>query len=160
MPRLHSSAGYCALGLILCTSACAGEPTGIAPPKRIPPLVQPAASTGDPVDIASVPRELRRAVVADAARRLGVAENAVVISDAEQVTWNDGALGCPQPGQMYTQATVSGYRLVAQTASVRTRLVYHTDSKGYVVPCNPGVHAAPDDGSQPRIQPRQTVPDR
>ena len=55
---------------------------------------------GEPVTTAatSVPREVRRAVVADAARRFKVAESAVVLTQAEQVTWNDGSLGCPQPG--------------------------------------------------------------
>jgi predicted small lipoprotein YifL len=31
---------------------------------------------------------------------------------AEEVTWPDGAIGCPEPGEMYTQALVEGYRIV------------------------------------------------
>jgi hypothetical protein len=157
----RSSAGICVLGLLFTASAaCADRPAPIAPPKRIPPMVQPASGAGEPVDIATLPRELRRAVVEDAAKRLGVAASAVVLGGAERVTWNDGALGCPQPGQMYTQATVEGYRLVAQTASDPSRIVYHTDSKGYVVACNPSRSAPLHDASQPGIQPRQVAPDR
>jgi hypothetical protein len=33
----------------------------------------------------------------------------------EDVTWSDGALGCPQPGEMYTQALVDGYRVILRT---------------------------------------------
>ena len=31
---------------------------------------------------------------------------------AEPKTWNDGSLGCPQPGQLYTQALVPGYQVI------------------------------------------------
>ena len=33
---------------------------------------------------------------------------------AEAVTWSDGALGCPEPGGMYTQALVDGYQVVIE----------------------------------------------
>ncbi len=29
-------------------------------------------------------------------------------------TWNDGSLGCPQPGQLYTQALVDGFQVVLE----------------------------------------------
>jgi hypothetical protein len=86
--------------------------------------------------LASVPREVRRAVVADAARRFKVAESAVVLSRAEQVTWNDGSLGCPQPGQMYTQMLVSGFRIWATTSA--GKMEYHTDAHGAAVTCGDG----------------------
>ena len=31
---------------------------------------------------------------------------------AERQTFNDGSLGCPEPGVMYTQALVAGYHVV------------------------------------------------
>jgi hypothetical protein len=31
---------------------------------------------------------------------------------AERVTWPDGSIGCPQEGEMYTQALVEGYRII------------------------------------------------
>jgi hypothetical protein len=31
---------------------------------------------------------------------------------AQRVTWPDGSIGCPEPGMMYTQALVEGYRIV------------------------------------------------
>ena len=33
---------------------------------------------------------------------------------AQAVTWNDGSLGCPEPGQAYTQALVDGYQVVLE----------------------------------------------
>ena len=30
------------------------------------------------------------------------------------MTWNDGALGCPQPGGVYTQALVEGFQVVLE----------------------------------------------
>lgn len=141
-------------------AACSADkpaPTGIAPPTRIPDAPKeaappPAGHAGDAVAAASVPREVRRAVVADAARRFKVAESAVVVSQAEQVTWNDGSLGCPQPGQMYTQMLVSGYRIVATSGA--GQMEYHTDSHGFVVTCGDGAVA----GSAP--PPARTAPDR
>jgi hypothetical protein len=38
----------------------------------------------------------------------------VVVVSAEEVTFPDGSLGCPQPGMVYTQAMVDGYKIVAE----------------------------------------------
>ena len=64
-------------------AAAADEPAkaAVAPPTRIPDVVQtPACLRATRWTLASVPRELRRAVVADAAKRFGVSENAVVLA--------------------------------------------------------------------------------
>jgi len=111
------------------------RPLGIAPPTRIPDAPPPDGPAGLQVATSEVPRAVRRAVVADAARRFGVAESAVVLSGAEKVTWSDGALGCPAPGQMYSQAQVPGFRVLAKTAA--GSFLYHTDSRGQVLICAP-----------------------
>ena len=129
------------------------RPAPVAPPARIPDPPANPAPAGAIVPSASVPREVRRVVVADAARRFKVAESAVVLGQVEQVTWNDGSLGCPQRGQMYTQNLVSGYRIVAITNE--GRMVYHTDSHGYAVTCGSTMVTAP---SMP--PPRSSPPDR
>ena len=129
----------------------------------------PAAAlpAGKPVATASVPREVRRLVVADAARRFRVIESSVVIASAEQITWNDGSLGCPEPGMNYTQALVPGYRIVAKT--VDGSLTYHTDAHAQVRTCatpqSQGEHAGPRTTPKP-VEPRtepppaRTAPDR
>ena len=122
--------GYLLAGaLSLCVLAHAGEPSlpprQIAPPKRIPDVdpgiaLEITQPTGEPVSTANMPRAVRLAVVADAAKRFQVAEDAVVLASAEQVTWGDGSLGCPQPGRSYTQMLVAGYRVTATTAAGRS----------------------------------------
>lgn len=156
-------AWFLAASLPLAVAAMAAEPTQsprrIAPPQRIPdPVVRAAQPAGTPVATANIPREVRRAVVADAARRFEVAESAVVLSAAEQVTWSDGSLGCPQPGMSYTQALVPGFRLVASTSA--GRMLYHTDSRGQVVTCaqpparrDVGTGSGTGTGAEPRTQP-------
>jgi hypothetical protein len=52
------------------------------------------------------------AIIADALNRSGADASAVTVARAESVIWNDGALGCPEPGVMYTQALVEGYWVV------------------------------------------------
>lgn len=144
-----------------------GPPTGIAPPKqRIPPPPAPRPE-GQPVTTAGVPREVRRAVVSDAARRLGVSESAVVLTDAERVTWSDGSLGCQEPGMNYSQALVPGFRITAKSDVGGYR--YHTDTTGNLALCaaseilrerrDPGVAPKP---VEPRTgpPPEKSNPDR
>jgi hypothetical protein len=50
--------------------------------------------------------------IADLARTTGVSPADIQVVTHEQVTWRDGSLGCPEPGMMYTQALVDGYRIV------------------------------------------------
>ena len=124
--------------LAICFEAYAGGdaplPEKIAPPTRIPfEVTDRARPSGRSVNPATIPRVVRRAVVADAARRFEVAASAVVLSQAEQVTWGDGSLGCPRPGMSFTQALVPGFRVVASTQG--GTLLYHTDSLGDVVSC-------------------------
>lgn len=162
-----------ALGLGL--QALAAEPArtaeGIAPPKRIPDPVANGGIVGatDPVSTASLPRELRRALVADAARYFNVPENKVVLTRAEKVVWSDAALGCPQPDMGYTQATVGGYRVVARTEA--REMVYHTNTgtNPSLVRCKETLpvrgqrppDGAPGNDAQPRTQPPvPATPDR
>lgn len=53
-------------------------------------------------------------LVAAAAADAGVELDEISIVTAEQVTWSDGAIGCPEPGMVYTQALVPGYRVILE----------------------------------------------
>ena len=68
------------------------------------------------------PEEVAQAI-ADAAERTGQDTTDVEVVRFEQVTWPDGAIGCPQPGEMYTQALVEGYRVVIDAGG--EELTYH-----------------------------------
>jgi hypothetical protein len=125
------------------------RPRGVAPPKRIPDILTgPVQPMGEPVATSEMPRDVRRAVVADAARRFQLPESAVVLARAERVTWSDGALGCPQPGMAYTQALVPGFRVTATTSA--GQLLYHTDTRGSVAHC--GAALAPGQTPAQRLR--------
>lgn len=42
----------------------------------------------------------------------GTDRDAIELVVAESVVWSDGSIGCPEPGMLYTQALVEGYRIV------------------------------------------------
>jgi hypothetical protein len=71
-----------------------------------------------------VPADLLELVLNDAASRGGVARSAVQVLSAEGQTWNNGALGCPEPGQAYIDVLIEGYQIMV-SAGGRT-LDYRT----------------------------------
>lgn len=82
-----------------------GEPSDDAEPDG--GEEEPSDGT-QPTDLAA---EIEFAL-ADAASASGVPQDDIRVLLAERVTWNDGAMGCPEPGGMYTQALVDGYRIL------------------------------------------------
>lgn len=121
----------------------------------MPQSLQPQ---GTPVTAAGVPKEVRRAVVADAAKRFNVAESAVVLVRAEQVTWGDGSLGCAERGMYYTQNLVPGFRIVAKTDA--GELIYHTDSRGQARSCGSSLPPRARTPSAPPVSTTQPAADR
>lgn len=77
---------------------------------------------------ASLPAAIIDPIVADAAARLAVDPSAVTIVSAEARTFADGSLGCPRPGEMYTQALVDGYQVIVEVDG--TRLDYRGSGPG------------------------------
>jgi hypothetical protein len=110
-------------------SAGAGASTGAVPSRTIPRISPPAAS----VDTGAVPESILAEVRADAAVREGVAEDAVVLVRAEAIVWPDGALGCPEPGQLYTEALVPGYWVVVEAGG--TTIDYRITQNGTLKVC-------------------------
>jgi hypothetical protein len=62
------------------------------------------------------------------AKKLNIDEQGITLAGAEAVTWRSGALGCPQPGKMYTQALVPGRLIMLKVGGKAYR--YHASSKG------------------------------
>jgi len=58
---------------------------------------------------------------------------AVKVIQSEQVVWSDGSLGCPRPGEMYTQALVDGYRVVLEQSG--ETYDYRVANTGYFFLC-------------------------
>lgn len=80
-----------------------------------------------------VPQQLLDEIMADLETRTGAPRSEFVVKRAEAVQWNDGSLGCPQPGQVYTQAIVPGYRVVIEHKG--SDYDYHAAERGYFVLC-------------------------
>ena len=77
--------------------------------------------------------EVIAAAIADLARRLDIDGSDVSVVDAKSVEWSDGSLGCPQPGQLYTQAIVDGAQVLLGADG---RLYdYRADADGNIVFC-------------------------
>ncbi len=64
----------------------------------------------------------------DAATRTGAARASITIAEATAETWPTGALGCPSPGVMYTQAIVNGWKVILEAGG--TRIDYRASGPG------------------------------
>ena len=105
-------------------------------PQRAPATqAEPTQGSGE------VPPQLLAIFVDDLARRALVKHDAITVASATEQQWPDGALGCAQPGQMYTQMIVPGYRVVLQAAG--NRYAYHSDRRGNFVVCSNGMAFSP-----------------
>lgn len=91
------------------------------------------------------------AAVHDFAAAEGLSPDDVRVVQVEAVTWPDGALGCPSPGEMYTQALVPGYDVALAAGRVTAR--YHTNrgpaGAVFVRRCPDGALGAP--GADPVV---------
>lgn len=79
---------------------------------------------------------LLKLLVDDAARRAAVPAERLRVASVQAVTWPDGALGCPQPGMLYTQALVPGWRVTIEVPASGP-LLYHASQRGRWVWCQP-----------------------
>ena len=77
----------------------------------MPPLETEPMPSGD---IGELPDDAWQTVLDDLSDRLGRAIEDPTVVAAGAVTYNDGSLGCAQPGQVYTQALVDGYRVIVE----------------------------------------------
>jgi hypothetical protein len=76
----------------------------------------------------------------DLGNRSGVAADSIKVIEARNVTWRNGALGCPEEGMMYTQALVEGFYILLDDG--RAEYAYHAGRDGQPFHC-------PADRSQP-----------
>lgn len=76
-------------------------------PERVPPTSEtPVTGEADSSLVASIKQDLIGGT--------GASEADITVVRAEEVIWNDGSLGCPKPGKMYSQAVVNGYWVVLE----------------------------------------------
>jgi len=111
-------------------------------PEAVPPEEITLPET--PVAIGAIPSEMMDKILSDAAERSGVPKADLVPVRAEQALWNDGSLGCPRPGESYTQALVNGYWVILRAGD--QILDYRAAETGYFVFCE---NAFPGSGGNP-----------
>jgi hypothetical protein len=119
--RIHRTTFAAAVLLAALTlTACAtegspmtpSETDGSAPSSRPPFLTSSPSPIGPSGAPAEVPAAKWAAILADLSARDIVGEPTLISS--ERVEYSDGSLGCPAPGQAYTQSIVEGYRVVVR----------------------------------------------
>ena len=137
-----------ALAVVVLLAACArtGAPSDAAEsdaaatsgrPTRTDNPAQPVPSESAPAAVGEVPEALLGQILTNAADRADVDVDDIEVLRAEMVVWNDGSLGCPEPGMMYTQALVDGYHVVLDADG--TELDYRATTTGDYRFCeNPG----------------------
>lgn len=94
-----------------------------------------AACVAIPVAPANYPEEVGYLAQEALAEQLAITADRIEVTSAEQMTWSDASLGCPEQGIVYAQVIVSGYRVALkvdeQTFDVHT-------GNGNAVVCGPG----------------------
>lgn len=114
------------------TAAEAGA-TASATVEPVPIVTDEADENGTEV---SEQPQLETLVRQDLAQRLGVDPEAIEVVTKEAVEWPNGAMGCPAPGAVYTQAIVPGFRMVLEVEGERYE--YHTDRQQRFLLCENG----------------------
>ncbi|RFF30237.1 hypothetical protein DZC52_09160 [Wenzhouxiangella sediminis] len=77
----------------------------------------------------------------DLSERTGRALDEISVVRAQEVTWANGALGCPEEGMMYTQALVEGFYILLADADGEH--AYHSGRDGQPFFCPPDRSKAP-----------------
>ena len=141
-------AGWVTISLMTGT-ACGTRPTDDAQPATdevvrrtaareqvTRPLPEPVTELTSAPVTGEVPEKLLRRIREDLAQRAGIDPAAPALVRAEAVTWADGSLGCPRPGQFYTQALVPGYWIVFSHGG--REYDYRASTRGYFLLCETG----------------------
>ena len=132
-PRATQEPGRTSLPLE--TPAGQSSPTVIRPFQSLPGAVNRVEPTpGTPIT-GEVPASLLTEIFQDLSKRLKIEIEKIVLVKAEEVVWNDGSLGCPQPGQFYTQALVDGYWLILEVDNIAYD--YRASDRGNFFLCEP-----------------------
>ena len=132
--------------LVACGGSDVGEfestPTSVAsapvdrPLAPVTPITSFSTTTAAPTS-GEVPNAFVAEIVADASRRSGATIDEMSVALAEVVQWNDGSLGCPEPGAVYTQAIVDGFRIIVE--SPNEEFDYRTSGTDFFIVCVGGI---------------------
>jgi len=84
----------------------------------------------------NVPQRILDSILNEAAALAKIRREQLVVERAQSVVWNDGSLGCPEPGMMYTQALIKGYWVVVEAAG--RKFDFRVGNGGRFRLCPPG----------------------
>ena len=84
--------------------------------------------------VGEVPAALLDKIRSELATEQSVSAGDVKVISARAVNWPNGALGCPKPGMMYTQAIVPGYRVELEAGG--RRFTYNASTRGAFKRCD------------------------
>jgi hypothetical protein len=121
------------LFLAACAAGSTAQAPTSAPPPPAPAPASPVASVIPGSSSAADPQPAVEAARADAAAHLGVSPASLKLEQVEPRQWADSSLGCPKPGQMYSQIVTPGYVVIVSGSG--RQLEYHADTRGRVVLC-------------------------
>lgn len=117
------------IGLVI--SACTPRLISVPDPTQVPPAIHiqmtPTITSSTDVDA------IKSLTVADLSARFSLDPAQVRVLSLDAQLWPDASLGCPRPGESYTQKTVPGYRLVLEANG--QEYIYHTDTNQAVILC-------------------------
>ena len=83
--------------------------------------------------VSEVPAKILDEIIADLIQHTGFESQDIEVIRAEKVVWNDGALGCPKPGEFYIQVLMSGYWVVLDAGG--EDYDYRANDSGYFFLC-------------------------
>jgi hypothetical protein len=110
------------------------QPTEAPAPTQIPAQPTAVATPGTGTSVRP-PDALVSAAQRRLARYLGAQASDLALQSANQQIWPDGALGCPQPDQIYPQVVTPGFVLVFSNTAQTTTYELHTDMSEQMVLC-------------------------
>jgi hypothetical protein len=102
-----------ALSLAVCRPSGDASPKSLMAQSESPPSTVTPGSSNTELE---VPHAILDRVLSEAAKLANVSPAQLVVVRAQAVVWNDGSLGCPEPGMEYAQALVNGYWVVIKAA--------------------------------------------
>lgn len=97
---------------------------------------QTGQNSPTPVPVPSEATPVVDAALTDAATHLSVGKDQLRVDQVEPRQWPDSSLGCPQPGQLYSQIVTPGYLIIISSSSAGKQLEYHTDARSRVTLCH------------------------
>ncbi|MCJ7659110.1 MAG: hypothetical protein MUO67_08170, partial [Anaerolineales bacterium] len=99
--------------------------------------------------VGEVPAEIMNEIIADLTNSTGAERDTIQVVIAESVLWNDGALGCPKPGEFYIQMMINGYWVVLEMEGIEYD--YRVSDKGSFKLCE-GENMPPVNSTDTSIQ--------